>query len=377
MLYDDQSYVSAEDYFKRSAEEYKSCGDIGNYYIVMTDIVWCHLVCNEYEKALELLDSFDTSALPDYILSNIYNAYSTYYYLQEEYVESIKYTKKQIAADARSGKVLNSNDYYALSDTYSYVDADSAVYYADKMLETIDTSDMNIPYYYKQYAESLYGTGDYKSAYDSLYRSWELLDDNIDRIAGKRIVELERKFNYSQMERLAERERNHKNTVALVAAAFILILCMAVLFFWNKRKLEKKNSDKIMSMNHLLEIVCDITSHNNSIIPKITSGIGNLHNKYVSLDGVSGDCNRLLLEIKKEQKRNLSEIATNIKRTYQDDKVVSSLTDKEIIIRFLKENGFNSGEIARIMSVSDHNVSATHSRIRKKSSGNSAKSASE
>lgn len=367
ILENEGNSLSAGEYLKKGMGYYQKCGDLNNYIVDRLELAWSEMNYMHYDEVEKTLSDIDTTAIPDYLKSAVYNTYSTIYHEQKLYKKSIDFRKKQMAIDRKLGGDADISDLYSLSCSYLYVHPDSAMSYSSKMLELTGPDDSNVSYYYQQFAEVAASTGRYRIAYDSLLLSWHYLENKIDEASAKKIEELEKKYNYSKFELLAERERSHKNLSIWIFSSVFIILAAIIFFIIYRVTYVNRLNKTLLSQRDKLHSAYSVMMKNISTIPDMVNKTDALSSKYVSDSNVSKDLNVLSCIFRSNYKKGLSELSSALRESHSNQNIdFSSLSDKEIIIFCLSQDGYSSREIAKMMCISDGNVRATLKKTREK-----------
>lgn len=319
--------TTAAEYYEKALKMAKQAHHQKSEFFLYCDIIFNGLMSKDYglcQNANCLLDSLIT-VFQDYPESRLYNTKAAYHcYCTHEYDSILFYCHLWKGESSAKRKLMAA----AFRETGQ---TDSAIAYEKKALMSRKSEDS---LYYHVYYKSLAGLynhlGETDSAFFYQQQAYESLKKEIDGKTSKKILELERQYDYTvQDAKLEQMKHRHDMTIIGIVVLLLIIGLLAYALVQHKSKLyikdkllesekqlkeeiKKQNELEIAALNSKLltekqirQILLGLSKSRNltvnRLIPILNKALGNN-------DTVADDLEVLLGSLKKEYTTNASDI---------------------------------------------------------------------
>lgn len=179
------------------------------------------------------------------IHASLLNGLNLYYQKIQNYDEALKISKQAIAQLEKENIHVPSNYYSALITTYIEKHQTDSIYpYCQKMLTNSITEKnlLNQLTVYKNLIDYEKTKGNYKSLSEYQEQYIELKDSYNKQLKFNEVIKLEKKYNYSEKERLYYKAKT-KNLWLFILMLILITIASLILLYstWLQRKLKDKN----------------------------------------------------------------------------------------------------------------------------------------
>lgn len=327
-----------------------------------------------YNKDTSKFENITNRYLNDTSLSEIsyarlYNIRALYYLTKFKIDKTISLKHKQIEKEKYLPSIIKENiahQNYFLSVLYEKKNLkDSALIYAQKSVRESSNEDLMRRFYFIHLASLYSDMGNYKSAYTLADRAYYVEKENTKILTHKKILELQKKYDYEKQQRKAQKEKSKIIFLLLISISIALLILMAALM-WRKRIKKEREADnkRIQQLN----IAYTILNKNISLTPEIIKKIDNLAQQNISNNSLYEALDSISVKYRNKYRSNITSIAGHIRETETSKlkKEISLLSDKEIIVFILLSQNFNNSDIAQILSTTPENIRAINTKITKK-----------
>ena len=187
------------------------------------------------------MQSYRTTS--DEQIRDVKNAEAAFYNSRKNYRNALRLDYELMAQDLKKNdSVALLADYYRISDSYKYLgQLDSALYYGEKAVTSIEDTTFYLNYhYYLNVAElaALKNEPEKSTAYyQEVYR---LQHRAINQQLNTQILELERKYDVASAENRAIRLKNSNLWLQLMLLAVVLMLAIGYLLYRHRVRLQRE-----------------------------------------------------------------------------------------------------------------------------------------
>ncbi len=241
-------------YFKKSLTYAKQINKVDYMFYDYLELVWNRLKTNNLPQAKLYLDTLKNyTYLSESNKVGYENVMAVYYYYNKEYKKALELDhvlEKQVHLLAPDELY---KFYYRLSDSYKALqDYKNAYHYMQLAIQQADTTQyLNYILYINagELAEKAHYTQEAAKAYRAAY---DLLDKSIEKQLDKKILELEKKYDYTEVEnkKLIVENRLYLITVASV----FIILVLFIFLLWNLRSKAQKEKRLLITASENLKL---------------------------------------------------------------------------------------------------------------------------
>lgn len=383
LLSDNGEYAAAHTYFNTALQLAKQKTRNAHIFDTYLALYWNEMVQetpHNYKAGKVYLDSAQIYAdkSPD-ILYSFYNAQATYFGTQDINEKKLGYTKKRLDLVPYLKETPELfRLYYSLSDTYmGNGQADSAMYYAKLAIDHITDSAYKLNYLlYENVADIAEGQNNLPLALQYRQKAFEAYEKSIDTRLDTQIQELEKRYNFAEVENKAlKAQARTRQSIGVIL--LLLVLLAAVIFSWNRRHkivmLEKTNTQS------KLLLAQQQASENRRMIGIILPYL-NLHsgfqqemlnfaNKIRSKDGAMADNYEAIL---KSNRRLFDETTQQLftdellHETLKNKNGLELLNQTDRLLLFMLAVGAENEHIAALLNATPVNLKSKKSYLKKK-----------
>jgi len=216
-------------YYRKAAQISKQLGDTSYLFSSYMNLFW-----NSVKKTDYLLANLYLDTLSHFLLKNEKFTIS-YKNMQSVYFESLGHYKKAIELEKEILQIKKKPEYqntlianfYNISKAYSNLNqTDSALKYAQLSVKAIqDTSHQLNHLYYLNLAKSAEKSGNSKLSIYGYKKTHELMSSNVNKNLDTKILELEKKYDLTEVENNALQLKNR----AIILAGIVLLMLSAII----------------------------------------------------------------------------------------------------------------------------------------------------
>lgn len=379
----------AEAYYKDALKLASITGDNNLMASASIWLSWIKLFNNNKDEAEELLKSVKfENILPDnqYDLINAQAGF----YLKSNQPDSavVKYKELFPLSDKVPGKIFKSNIYYSISHAFELKGVkDSALYYLREAIAHIEDSSYQRMNYviYNKLGNMSYSQGLYDLSADSYKRAYNLLLSSVDGITEKKVLELEKQFNYSRVE-LAALKQKQRSQMVIIGICFLLFLMGFFVITYrlklkeNRQRLAKEtlmrlqaetdiaqNKKAARQKEHLIALYHHLTRRH----ARTEERFEQLSYKYMKNNQpVHDEIQKELSELKSEFSAMLPELINDeLFNSYIKLPESVSLTNVEKVILFLLYCQTPTNQIATLLTITTGNLRVKKLNLKRKLTG--------
>ncbi|WP_026475602.1 tetratricopeptide repeat protein [Alkaliflexus imshenetskii] len=352
-------------------------------------LFWIKLFNNSKDEAQELLKSVRADNLSPDNLYDLVNAQAVLY-LKSNQPDSavVKYKELFPLSDKVPGKIFKSNIYYSISQAFELKGVkDSALFYLQQAIAHIADSSYQRRNYmmYHKLGNMSYSQGLYDLSADSYKKAYNLLLASVDDITEKKVLELEKQFNYSRVE-LAALKQKQRSQMIIIGICFLLFLMGFFVITYrlklkeNRQRLAKEtlmrlqaetdivlNKKEARQKEHLIALYHHLTRRH----ARTEERFEQLSYKYMKNNQpVHDEIQKELSELKNEFSAMLPELINDeLFNSYIQLPASVSLTNVEKVILFLLYCQTPSNQIATLLTITAGNLRVKKLNLKRKLTG--------
>ncbi len=248
------NYQEAQYYYQKSFNAFTETKDTVSMLISTKQLAWA-LVCQEkykqskeiLQKGIDIIEQNTKTNNPQLlqIHASLLNVLNLYYQKTKNYNEALNVSKQAIILLEKENIHVPSNYYSALITTYIDKHQIDSIYpYCQKMLTNSITEKnlLNQLTVYKNLIDYEKTKRNYKPLSEHQEKYIELKDTYNKQLKFNEVIKLEKKYNYSEKERLYYKAKT-KNLWLLILMLILIIIASLILLYstWLQRKLKDKN----------------------------------------------------------------------------------------------------------------------------------------
>lgn len=249
------NYQEAQYYYQKSFNAFAETKDIIPMLISTKQLAWIYFSQENYEQSKEVLkkgiDIVEQNNRETHnpqliqIHASLLNGLNLYYQKTQNYDEALKVSKQAINQLEKENIHVPSNYYSALITTYIEKHQTDSIYpYCQKMLTNSITEKnlLNQLTVYKNLIDYEKKNRNYRALSEYQEKYIELKDTYNKQLKFNEVIKLEKKYNYSEKERLYYKSKT-KNLWLLIFMLILIIIASLILLYstWLQRKLKDKN----------------------------------------------------------------------------------------------------------------------------------------
>lgn len=232
----------AGSYYTNSVQLAKLLNDSGYLYSSYSGLFWVSLRKSDYNSAGHYLDTLSSYSLAgDEYRISLKNMHSAYFQYTGQYTKAIELEKQIFRIKTNAGYQNNLiSNYYTISKIYRDINKpDSALKYARLSIKAIRDTSYHLNYfYYLNLAMIAERTANWKLSAEAYKKTYELIDQSIDKNMDTKILELEKKYDLTESENKTLHFRNR--TIILSAIILLMVLVIIILTQHSKRQKQVK-----------------------------------------------------------------------------------------------------------------------------------------
>lgn len=373
------NHKESEKYYLLAIENFSKTQDSISILYTQKQLAWTFIFQKRYEEAQNLLLNIIKIVTIDDNISDIHlytstlNALNQCYQNTSNYNKALKISYKCIRHLEKNHLYIRSNYYSALITNLEQTNCnDSLKFYCEKMLINAKKENnlKNQVKGYKSLSEIEYKNNNYEKAYNLQNQYISLKDEYNLQLKFNEIIKLERKYNYSEKERLYYKAKNKNLWLLIFVLIITVIACLIILYsYWLHRKLKDRNRELA---EQIREVEWGFTLAKELTIDNIRNNheLENILNRYVSSIPTSlfeefhakrhiqqqSYSQRLLLSLTNMNK----EFAEKLKQKYPN------LTSNEILLASMIRYEWDLNDISQVFQISLDAVQKRKSRLKTK-----------
>lgn len=379
----------AEAYYKDALKLANITGDNNLMASASILLFWIKFIDNSRDEALQLLNSVMIENLSPENYYDLVNAQAVLY-LKSNQPDSavVKYKELFPLSDKVPGKIFKSNIYYSISQAFELKGVkDSALFYLREAVAHIADSSYQRKNYmmYNKLGNMTYSQGLYDLSADSYKKAYNLLLASVDDITEKKVLELEKQFNYSRIE-LAALKQKQRSQMIIIGICFLLFLMGFFVITYrlklkeNRQRLAKEtlmrlqaetdivqNKKEARQKEHLIALYHHLTRRH----ARTEERFEQLSYKYMKNNQpVHDEIQKELSELKNEFSAMLPELINDeLFNSYIQLPASVSLTNVEKVILFLLYCQTPSNQIATLLTITAGNLRVKKLNLKRKLAG--------
>ncbi len=249
------NYREAQKYYEKSLSAFTKIQDTLSILISTKQLAWIYFSQEKYEQSKEVLQKgidiieqnkkHTNNLLLIKTHASLLNGLNLYYQKIQNHDEALKVSKQAIIQLEKENIHVPSNYYSALITTYIEKHQIDSIYpYCQKMLTNSikENNLLNQLTVYKNLIDYEKTKGNYKPLSEYQEKYIELKDTYNKQLKFNEIIKLEKRYNYSEKERLYYKTKT-KNLWLLIFMLILIIIASLILLYstWLQRKLKDKN----------------------------------------------------------------------------------------------------------------------------------------
>ncbi len=359
------NYTEADIYFEKELSVCKKTKNHQNYVGTLINLFYSKILLKRTEEAEEIVLQLNTlDSIPNELVPYLKKVNAYYYQTEHTFNEAIAF----IGTD-KPRMLFDISQFYVKLNRI-----DSAMVYGEACINAIADS-INIDNYlfYKHLANLYALTGEYKKSSEYYNKALKSFHTYHNVLNEKRILELEKKYNFAEMQQKLLKEKLKKRAfilgfVALFAAT--LILSFGIIY-WKHTAARNKRLETIQQQktDQLRFFVTAINS-TMGILPDFVAGVNRLANKNrEACPELYHSLQEKIFSMNKEYRQSCSAIIQDpLFNTIfnNDNSLPPQLSDREKLIHKLSESGFSNELIAGLLNITTDNIRSSKSKIKRK-----------
>lgn len=239
--YNQGNYNLAKKYFQHTLNFAKKENDMSHIFDTYLVLYWNEMIQSKIDMGEQYLDTLSSfyEKLPAkryFIL----NAQSVYYDARGNYKKALEKEKALLhLASSQKEKVDIENLYFTISDRFKSLNQlDSAMLYSELAIEHMNDSINKFNHmFFNNIASIAEKQNDFKKANEYRKKSFKTYQLSEERRLDTHIIELEKKYDLSEVENAALRSRQNSLIIIIISLILIIILTILLMINWrNKRK---------------------------------------------------------------------------------------------------------------------------------------------
>ncbi|MDE6878553.1 MAG: tetratricopeptide repeat protein, partial [Odoribacter sp.] len=249
------NYQEAQLYYQKSLNTFTKIKDTIPILMGAKQLAWIYFSQEKYEQSKEVLQKgidiieqnkkHTNNLLLIKTHASLLNGLNLYYQKIQNHDEALKVSKQAIIQLEKENIHVPSNYYSALITTYIEKHQIDSIYpYCQKMLTNSikENNLLNQLTVYKNLIDYEKTKGNYKPLSEYQEKYIELKDTYNKQLKFNEIIKLEKRYNYSEKERLYYKTKT-KNLWLLIFMLILIIIASLILLYstWLQRKLKDKN----------------------------------------------------------------------------------------------------------------------------------------
>lgn len=375
------NYSEAQHYYQKSLSTFESIEDTVSMLVISKQLAWTYITEKKYEqtkeillKAIDLIQKINNNhdQIPQ-LHASLLNALNQYYQENSFLEEAVSTGRKAISLLEARKLPVPSNFYASMASSYKAIcQLDSMKYYCTKMLHRAE-EEKNIINQIKSYKFLIYfecQKGNFEKAC-KLKDEYIILKDKYNvQMKFNEIVKLEKKYNYSEKERLYYKAKN-KNLWLLIFVLILSVIASFILLYstWLHRKLKDKNkqlSDQIQKVEWGFTLTKELIKDNSKYYAQLES----ILNRYVQ--NIPGSLFEEFRTIRYIQQNNYSQhllfALTNLNKEFAEriKQKYPNLTANEVLLASMINYQWDIEDIAQVFQTSLDAIQKRKNRLKTK-----------
>lgn len=379
------NHEEAEKYYQHAIDLFNEIQDTNSVILSSRALSWVLISKKEYEKAgklleqtmdiLQKLDSIDKNTI--LYKSSILNAQSYFYRKINDYQNAFKTRRGSIAILERHQLPVSPQYYYGILLLHQpFNNIDSIEFYTQKLITSAqqENSMTNIIIGYKFLISIEEQKGNFQKACE-LKDKYILLKDSLnEQLKYDKILELEKKYNYAEKERLLFKAQNDNLWLWLIILLILIAASIALLYYnWLHRKLKEKNIKLSEEINKAQwgfslskELIADNTNSYEELEHFLARHITSFPPKLFN------DFQQSLRERKANYSKRLFAALTNINNSFIEklQKKNPDLNSEEIMLAYMLKLQWTPIDITKVFRITFDAFKKRKMRLRAKIVGN-------
>lgn len=376
----------AENHYTEAIGYFRDDKDTASIVFTSRQLAWCFVSRNKDEKAKEILlqtislikkASHTPAPLYAKLYSSVLNALSHVYQKTGVPISALQASRESIQILTDFHIPATSNLYSTLITAFQKINAsDSAAYYCHKMSEAAEQENnlINQIKSYQILVRLEEAKGNYKTSSHLKDKYILLKDDFNKKLKFEKLIELEKRYNYSEKERLYLKAKNKNLWLSLIGLIFTIVATLVLLYYnWQHRKLKEKNMQLAEEIRKTQwgfilskELIADNSSSYEELERLVIRNINHIPEKLFNEFQTS------LRARKNNYSKHLFSALTNIDSNFIErlqQKYPDLSTDEVMLVSMLRYQ-WDLHDIAKVFRVSFEAIKKRKQRLRQKLLGN-------
>lgn len=248
------NYQEAQNYYQKSFDIFCEIKDTTSMLTIAKQLAWMYICQEKYEQSKKILleaitliekITHNNNSQINNLHASLLNALSYYYQNTSHIQEAISTEKKAIEILNNNNLTIPSNFYSTLINSLQQINDTIEINHFCKQMLIQAEKEKNLVTLIKAYKLRITleeTKGNFKQAYTLQKKYISLKDDYNKQLKFNEVIKLEKKYNYSEKERLFYKAQT-KNLWLFIFILILTIIATLILLYssWLQRRLKKKN----------------------------------------------------------------------------------------------------------------------------------------